>query len=79
MASTYGSTIALLETMLNLVLLTSLVSLLDNFILTINLMDTPTKVADALSGWGFEMTWLWFNSAWVDEHSVGGDRHSGRN
>ena len=65
--------------MLNLVLLTSWVSLLDNFILTVNLMDTPTKVADALSGWGFEMTWLWFNFAWVDEHSVGGDRHSGRN
>ena len=49
-APTYGSTIALLKSMLNLILLTSWVSSLDNFILTVNLMDTPTKVADAPSG-----------------------------
>ena len=41
-ASTYGSTIALLETMIILVLLTPWVSSLDNFILTVNLMDTLT-------------------------------------
>ena len=41
-ASTKGSLVAFLETMLNLVLLTSWVSSLDNFILTVNLTDTPT-------------------------------------
>ena len=49
-ASIYGSTAALLETMLNLVLLTSWVSSLDSFILTINSTDTPTKVADTPLG-----------------------------
>jgi len=51
-ASTYGSTIALPETMLNLVLLTSWVSLLDNFILTVNLTDTTMKVMDTSVGTG---------------------------
>jgi hypothetical protein len=41
-ASIYGSTIALFETMLSIVLLTSWVSSLDNFILTVNLTDIPT-------------------------------------
>ena len=41
-ASTYGSIVALLESMLNLVLVTSWVSSLDNFTLTINLTDTLT-------------------------------------
>ena len=50
-ASTYGSTIALLKTMLNLVLLTSWVSYLSNYVLTVSLTDSPTKVADTPSGW----------------------------
>ena len=41
-ASTYGSLVALFVTMLSLVLLTSWVSPLGNFILTVNLSDTPT-------------------------------------
>ena len=49
-APTYGSPIAFLETMVNLVLLTSWVSSLGNFILTIDLTDTSTKVADTPSG-----------------------------
>ena len=49
-ASTYGSTIALLETMLNLVLLTSWVSYLSNYVLTVSLTDSPTKVADTMLG-----------------------------
>ena len=49
-ASTYGSIVALLESMLNLVLLTPWVSSLGNFILTIDFTDTPTKVGDTPSG-----------------------------
>ena len=49
-ASTYSSIVALLETMLILVLLTTWVSSLDNFILAVNLIDTPTYVADTPSG-----------------------------
>jgi hypothetical protein len=41
-ASTYGFSVAFLETMLNLVLLTSWVSSLGDFILTIDLTDTLT-------------------------------------
>ena len=41
-APTYGSLVTFLETMVNLVLLTSWVSSLGNFILTINLIDTLT-------------------------------------
>ena len=40
------------ETMLNLVLLTSWVSSLDNFILTVNLTDTTMKVMDTSVGTG---------------------------
>ena len=49
-ASTYSSIVALLETMLILVLLTTWVSSLDNFILIVILMDTLTNVANAPSG-----------------------------
>ena len=48
--SNYGSTIALFATKPNLVLLTSWVSYLGNYILAVSLTDTPTKVADTPSG-----------------------------
>ena len=48
--SNYVATIALFATKPNLVLLISWVSYLGNFILTISLTDTPTKLADTPSG-----------------------------
>ena len=49
--SNYGSTIALFAIKPNLVLLTSWVSYLGNYILMVSLTNTPTKVADTPLGW----------------------------
>jgi len=54
--SNCGSTIALFATKPNLVLLTSWVSYVGNYILTVSLTDTLTMMVDSSSGWA--LGWL---------------------
>ena len=76
--SNCGSTIALFATKPNLVLLTSWVSYIDNFILAANLMDARTQVADTPSGWasrrlrsGLTLVWLTDTPSEVTDNLVG--------